>query len=207
MSFWRSTYSGSTWASVVAGMRNDARVRNVTYDDGDVPRLSNAEAVALVEEMRSAARDVGVKVPGWEGLEAIAYLLDFDGKGGAYVDAIQRDGFYPEDHAAALWDYLASVARDMDDADKGTDARVLRPDIDVWPSAYQDVRKSKECRVPIPGVPAKDWPKCKDAVDAIKKKLPPPGQVAPVVPIIGGIKRALPIAIAIIILLALNTDD
>lgn len=205
MSFWRKLYSTSKWTSTVDAMRSDARARNGAYPDVDVPRLTNVEAVALVEEMRLAARDVGVSVPGWEGLEAIAYYIGADG--GAYVDDIQRDGWYPEDHAESLWEYLASIAREMDAADKSGGARVLRPDRDVWPSAYQDVQKEKDCRVPIPGAPREHWPKCKDVVDAIKKKLPPPGQVAPIVPIIGGVKRLVPLVIAIVILVAFHTED
>lgn len=204
MSFWRKLYSASSWSTVVDAMRTDALARNGAADDG-AARLSNHEAVALVEEMRHAARDTGVALPGWEGMEAIAYAME--PSGAVFADDIQRDMRYPDEWAAALWEYLGAVAGEMDRADKRNGARALRPDEDVWPSAYRAVQKEKDCRVPLPGIPAKDWPTCDDVIDRIKKKLPPPGEVAPIVPIIGGIKRIVPLVIAIAILFALTTDD
>lgn len=195
---WRRSYTGSTWRTVVDSMAKDATRRN---GDGDTaPRVSNAEAVALVEELRLIGKQLSVPFPGWEGLEAIAY--GFDGGDLMYADEIQRDSMYPDEWASVLWEMSRGMADEFDRHDKAAGARRVNPEEESWAAGVLNVQREvakKECRVPLPGVPPDQWPTCKAVWEAIKKKLPAPGKVAPVLPVIVALKRLVPIVIGVIV--------
>lgn len=209
MSFWRSMYSASSWASALESMHADALRRNGVSASGG-PWLTNLEVVAIVDELKRTARVLGTTFPHWEQWEAIAY--GYDGTD-FHPDEMQQSMIFPDEYTGDLWAWMIDLASELDRRDTSDGARVLNPDATSWAKESMTARQAiadngGECRVPLPGVPPEQWPKCKDVVDAIKKKLPPPDEAMPVLKPIRALKRLLPlIALGVAAAYLLNDGD
>lgn len=199
-------YSASSWATALQAMHADALRRNGVSASGG-PWLTNGEAVALIDEMRRTARALGTTFPQWEQWEGLAY--GYDGAD-LYPDDQQRTGIFPDEYTGDLWAWLIELAEAFDKLDTSGGARVFNPDAASWAAeglaAKQEIAENGgECRVPLPGIPPDQWPKCKDVVDKLKDKLPPADDVAPILKPIAALKR-LPLLIALVAVVYLLND-
>lgn len=189
------------WSDVIERYHARAVTQNGVSDSGG-GRISNEDAIALIEMMRRAARDAGVAWPSWYQLAAIAY--GYSGPGDTFDDSPARMVMpYDESVSVYLWEWLIELAEELDKR-PGLLVLATTPKPDQWYAMKADTEASiaadgGECRVPLPGVPPDQWPKCPD-----KDRLPKP----PLTPNpLDGAKRLVVIAVIVLVAWKLLTED
>lgn len=109
-------YTASSWPTVIDAVFTAAdKGRGSAVDvDGStvVPRLTNREAVALIQAWRAEANMTARNWPLWDQFAAIAYGWDPSTDTLVFTDA-QADALYPDDIAVELWKALQEVAADL----------------------------------------------------------------------------------------------
>lgn len=188
----KARYEGDTWRDAWAAVYNDQLTTRgaVSSSDGKTgPALTNREAVALLDEWRGIARQLGVSfsVAHYLASPAYGYLAPGDA---FVVDDENAERAYSPEVAGLLWWWTGDLAEQLDAADKSAGARRLLPHLDAYTTAADDVQRDVaedggKCKIPLPGIPPDQWPDCPE-------KIPPPFDKAPVpLPSLKGPIRAL----------------
>lgn len=129
---------------------------------GFVPRVTNAEAAAIIRAWQRAAARSRVRWL-WTELLVIAYGWRRHGDRFDMSAAHMREP-YPAEYLPALWAWTARLAQGLDD--EGTVVRPLYLDgsragyEDGARAAWSAMKDDGWCRVPIPGRPPEEWPSC-----------------------------------------------
>lgn len=150
-----------SWEQVVKRLYDRALAKNGVADSGG-PKLTNSDAIALIDMMREEARAANVAWPSWYQLAAIAY--GYGGPGDTFDDSPTRmESWFDEGITSTFWEWIIAIGEGLDKAGPGMVVAQQRPD--AWYSLRADAESSiaadgGECRVPLPGIPPDQWPRC-----------------------------------------------